>query len=89
MKLYFPLTEEEVRKMDEEYFIKQGIEKGIEKGIEQGIEKGLEQGLKQGSLEKQKEMVLKMYQENIPIKTIAKISSLSISEVEEIINKKA
>ena len=72
-KLYFPLTAEEVRKMDEEYFIKQGIEKGIKKGTEK----------------KQKEMILKMYQENIPIETISKISSLSISEVEEIINEKA
>ena len=34
-------------------------------------------------------MILKMYQENIPIETISKISSLSISEVEEIINEKA
>lgn len=31
IKLYFPLTEEEIRKLDEQYFIEQGIEKGIEK----------------------------------------------------------
>ena len=30
--LYFPLTDEEVEKLDEQYFIQQGISKGIEQG---------------------------------------------------------
>lgn len=78
-KLYFPLTDEEIKKLDEKYY----IDKGIKQGLEQGLEKGLEQGL-----EKQKEMILRMHQENIPIETIVKISSLSVSEVEKIINEK-
>lgn len=72
MKLYFPLTAEEVRKMDEEYFIKQGIEEGIEKG----------------TLNTKYDIVMNMYNDNMPIKTIAKYLNLSTNEVEKIIKEK-
>ena len=51
----------------------EGIQEGIEKGIQEGIEK------------KQKEMILNMYKDNLPIETISKYANLSISKVEEII----
>ncbi len=65
--------------------LKQGIEQGIEKGIEQGIEQGVKQGIEQGEINKTKELVLNMINENIDINTIAKISCLSIEEIKSII----
>ncbi len=55
-----------------------GIEKGIEIGIEQGIEKGIEQA--------QKEIALKLIQQNMSIETIMAVTGLSRDVIEEIIN---
>ena len=79
-KLYFPLTAEEVKKMAEEYFINQGIKKGMKQGMEQGIEKG--------TLNTKYDIVMKMYNDNVPIITIAKYLNLSTNEVEKFIKEK-
>ena len=50
---------------------------GKDEGIQEGIQKGIEK--------KQKEMILNMYKDNLPIETISKYANLSISKVEEII----
>jgi len=44
-KLYFPLSDEEIRRLDEEYFRKKGIEKGYAEGREQGLQEGIKEGI--------------------------------------------
>ena len=56
-------------------------------GKQEGIEEGLKEGKQEGLKEKQNEMIQKMYKNNIPMETIAKVASLTIPEVEKIIEK--
>ena len=42
------------------------------------------QGIEQGSTQKQIEVTKKMLEENLPIETISKYSSLSIKEIENL-----
>ena len=44
-KMHLYLTDEEMRKQDEEYYYNKGKADGIEEGIEQGIQQGIEQGI--------------------------------------------
>ena len=57
-------------------------EKSLQEGFEQGIEKGIEQGLQR----KEKEVVINMYKDNLPIETISKYTNLSCEQVNQIIN---
>ena len=41
-KMHLYLTDEEMRKQDEEYYYNKGVTDGIEKGIQQGIEQGIQ-----------------------------------------------
>ena len=54
-----------------------GTVKGIEIGKEQGIEKGIEIGIK--------DTALKMLKENIALELIAKVTGLSIDEINNIV----
>lgn len=82
IKLYFPLTEEEIRKADEEYFINEGIKKGIEQGIEQGIK----QGINEGAAESKREIIINMYNDHMDINLISKYTNLQVEEVKKIID---
>ena len=82
IKLYFPLTEEEIRKADEEYFINEGIKKGIEQGIEQGIK----QGINEGAAESKREIIINMYNDHMNINLISKYTNLQVEEVKKIID---
>ena len=64
--------------------IEQGIKERMEQGIKKGIEQGIEQGIEKGSKAKEKELVLKMLEENIDIELISKVSGLSIKEIANI-----
>ena len=68
-KIPLYLSESEVRRLDREEAVQEGYDTGYDTGIK----------------EKQKEMIQKMYNNNIDVKIIAEISNLSIEEVEEII----
>ena len=97
VKLFFPLTDEEVRQYDEQFYInqgikqgieqgiQQGIEQGIEKGIQQGIEQGIQRGIEQGSDNTKKAMIVELNNNGIPLDIISKSSGLSIDEVKKII----
>jgi len=63
--LFYPLMAEEVRHLDEQYYINEGIKEGI----------------KQNKIE----MIINMYNDNLPIEIISKYSNLSLSEVDNII----
>ena len=74
VKLFFPLTDEEVRQYDEQFYINQGIKQGIEKGIEQG------------SANTKKAMIIELNNNGIPLDIISKSSGLSIDEIKKIID---
>ena len=74
MDLDLYLTDEELLAKDQEHYYQKGIEEGIQKGIEEGI------------LQNKIEMVLNMNKDGLPVEIISKYVSLTISEVEKIIN---
>ena len=73
MDLY--LTDEEMMKQDQEYYYNKGVSHGIEQGIQQGTQK------------KQQEIVVNMYNKNIPVETIAEYSNITVDEVKKIIKE--
>ena len=78
----------EVKRKSLKEGLKQGIQQGIEQGIEQGIQQGIEQGIEQGINITKKEMIINMYNDNLPMNVISKYTNLSVQEVEEILNNK-
>jgi predicted transposase/invertase (TIGR01784 family) len=78
----------EKAKLDELSRIKyaeiKGIEQGIEQGIERGIERGIEQGIEQGAKQSKLEMARASIEEGIEIKLIAKLTGLTIEEIERL-----
>ncbi len=74
------LSNEEITRLDMEYYQKVGFDKGVEQGIEKGIEKGIE-------LNKH-EMINNLYQNGVSLDLISKSSNLSIEEVKKILNDK-
>ncbi|AHA75539.1 hypothetical protein YBT1518_32527 (plasmid) [Bacillus thuringiensis YBT-1518] len=69
--------------MDEAAGIAHALNKGKEEGIQEGIQKGLEKGVQQGKCQ----MILGMHRLQVPMKTIAKASELTIEEVKKIIEQ--
>ena len=69
------LTEEEMKEQDQEYYY----------GL--GKNEGLQEGLKEGIAQKEKDVILNMLKENLPLETIIKCVGLPISEVEKIIKE--
>ena len=53
----------------------------------EGKKDGFDEGLEQGILEKEREVVLNMYKENLDLEIISKCTNLTIEEIQEIINK--
>lgn len=54
-------------------------------GEEVGLEKGIEQGIEQGMEKKQEEMIISMYNDNLPLEKISKYANISVDEVKKII----
>ena len=71
LNLYF--SEDEVQRLDRE----ESYEKGFNAGKEEGFNAGIAQ--------KEQEMVINLYNNNVPIEIISKSANLSIDEVNEII----
>ncbi len=63
------------------------LKRGEERGEARGIKKGRAQGIEEGSLQNKISMIIEMDKNNIPIATIAKVSHLSVEEVEKIIRE--
>ena len=66
--------------------IKQGREQGLAQGREQGLTQGREQGLAQGAQQEKIANILGMLREGIDISVIAKITSCSVAEIQQIAN---
>ena len=65
----------------------QGREEGLAQGREQGLTQGREQGLAQGAQQEKIANILGMLREGIDISIIAKITSCSVAEIQQIANK--
>jgi predicted transposase/invertase (TIGR01784 family) len=61
-----------------------GLQKGLEKGREEGREEGLEQGLEKGRIMTRLENARKMLAEGLDETLVARVTSLSIDEVEKL-----
>ena len=64
-------------------------QEGIEIGIAQGREQGLEPGLAQGAQQEKIANILGMLREGIDISVIAKITSCSAAEIQQIANEQS
>ena len=64
--------------------LEQGLKQGLEQGLKQGLEQGLEQGLKKGLQENKIQNVVNGLKEGIDINIIAKITKVSIQDIEKI-----
>ena len=67
----------------------EGKELGIAQGREQGLAQGREQGLAQGAQQEKKANILGMLREGIDISVIAKITSCSVTEIQQIANEQS
>ena len=65
----------------------QGREQGLTQGREQGLAQGREQGLAQGAQQEKIANILGMLREGIDISVIAKITSCSVAEIQQIANE--
>ncbi|MCM1371229.1 MAG: Rpn family recombination-promoting nuclease/putative transposase [Clostridium sp.] len=63
---------------------RKGLEQGLEQGLQQGLEQGMKEGIEQGSSNKAIEIAKNMLEEKFDIQTIAKITKLSIREIEKL-----
>ena len=77
-------TDEELKEMD----FQEGKKEGLKEGMQKGIQKGIQQGIQQGIEQKTCEMVINMYNDNVPVETIAKYTNLTVSEISKIISSK-
>ena len=66
-----------------------GIAQGREQGLAQGREQGLERGLVQGAQQEKIANILGMLREGIDISVIAKITSCSEAEIQQIANEQS
>lgn len=62
--------------------LQEGREQGHEQGREQGLQQGREIGLQEGEYKKALEVAREMKTEKFPIDKIAKITKLSVEEIE-------
>ena len=69
--------------------IAEGKELGIAQGREQGLAQGREQGLAQGAQQEKIANLLGMLREGIDISVIAKITSCSVTEIQQIANEQS
>ncbi len=67
----------------------QGREQGLTQGREQGLAQGREQGLAQGAQQEKIANILGMLREGIDISVIAKITSCSVAEIQQIANEQS
>lgn len=75
---------EDTKYIAEQEGLLKGIEQGIEQGIAQGIEQGIEQGIKHGEKKVQKDIALKLLKRETNIETIAELTELTITEINQL-----
>jgi predicted transposase/invertase (TIGR01784 family) len=63
----------------------QGVQKGLEQGVQKGLEQGVKKGLEQGVQKNTREIILRGYQNDISIQTLALLTGLSEAEIKEVI----
>ena len=68
---------------------KQGLAEGREEGLKQGIKQGIKEGIEQGIEQERTSTILKMYQNDIDIETISKITNKNTKDIESLIKRNA
>ena len=65
----------------------EGRLKGLEEGMEKGMEKGIAEGTEKGRLDEKRKIILSSFKKGLPLELIAEIVSISVEEVEQILNE--
>ena len=75
LDLYY-IPDDAIRRMDEELYLEEGFNNGYKEGRDFGIN------------EKQNEIILNMYHDNVPVEKISEYTKLSCEEVNKVIKEK-
>ena len=70
-----------------DYAKSETVAKAETNALARGREEGLEKGLENGREEKEKDVIVNSYKENIPVEIIAKICKTSLAKVNKIIKE--
>ena len=81
MRYKYMLREKAIR----DYY--SGLDDARQEGVKQGLAQGREQGLAQGAQQEKIANILGMLREGIDISVIAKITSCSVAEIQQIANE--
>jgi flagellar biosynthesis/type III secretory pathway protein FliH len=65
----------------------EGIQEGLQKGRQEGIQEGRQEGIQEGKLESQTEIIMALYDDKIPVQSIARYTKLTEEEVVQILKK--
>jgi predicted transposase/invertase (TIGR01784 family) len=71
-------------KKEKDPFYQDGVKIGREKGREEGIEKGREEGIEKGRHVEALEIAYEMKKDKFPVEKIAKLTKLSVEEIESL-----
>ena len=55
-------------------------------GRTEGLESGIKRGITQGIAQNKREMIINMFKDKLPLKTIAKYANITVDEVKRTIN---
>jgi flagellar biosynthesis/type III secretory pathway protein FliH len=61
---------------------KRGQAEGLQKGIQEGIQEGRKEGIQEGIQTGKREVALSMLEEGIAVETIARVTKLSIEQIQ-------
>ena len=81
MRYKYMLREKAIR----DYY--SGLDDARQEGVKQGLAQGREEGLAQGAQQEKIANILGMLREGIDISVIAKITSCSVAEIQQIANE--
>ncbi|MDR0414005.1 MAG: hypothetical protein LBH84_01130 [Prevotellaceae bacterium] len=66
---------------------RQGKKRGIAIGEKRGMKIGIAEGIERGRLESKIEMIIRLYQSNIPASKIADIAEMTAAQVQDILRR--
>ena len=78
------MTLEEAKKEAREEALAEGRAEGLKEGKAEGLKKGKVEGLKEGIKQRNSEIAKAMLKENCVIELIAKVTNLSIKDIEKL-----
>jgi flagellar biosynthesis/type III secretory pathway protein FliH len=66
--------------------MQKGLQKGLQEGLQKGIQEGIQEGLQEGLQQARVNFVLNLSQNSMSVAEIAKLTGLTVEEVNHILN---